>query len=224
MAPAAEPAAVDDDEHDPMAWLGLSVKLGYASVNAGVLDNPTFSPGLAEVAATRSDEELVAANLIGAGACTPIDPKCRTRSRSGFQLALTLHVGGDGFGWDAEPYVTIGDNAVAVGAYTGPKFDIHATDALYLGFGFGAKLAYVALEGWKNGGDVFGRIPVHATYYVSDDFALTAECSFGAGISLFVSEPIRYVDIRTQKPSATAPKIAFGAARSWDLTLGLRFP
>lgn len=226
VQPAASPAdeREEEDERDPMAWLGLSVKLGVANVNSGNLKNPTYNAALATYAASVPPETLVGTGLVGTGACTPIDEKCRTPSRVGFQLALTLHVGGDGFGWDAEPFVTIGGEAVAAGVYTGPKFDIHVIDPLYLGFGFGAKAAYVALDQWAYGGDIFGRIPVHATYYLSEDFALTLEGSFGAGVSLFVSEAVAVTDPRNGRRLATTPKIAVGAARSWDLTLGLRFP
>jgi hypothetical protein len=96
--------------------------------------------------------------------------------------------------------------------------------AFYLGIGLGARAAYVKLDGWKDGGDIFGRIPLQLTYYVVKNFALVLEGSFGAGISLFVSEPINIIDPRTNKPLASAPKIAIGAARGWDITLGLRFP
>jgi hypothetical protein len=89
----------------------------------------------------------------------------------------------------------------------------------------GPAVARVELEKRiKDGGDIFGRIPVQLTYYVAKNFALVLEGSFGAGISLFVSEPINIIDPRTNKPLANAPKIAIGAARGWDITLGLRFP
>lgn len=227
---AARPTSADDtphdeqDEHNPMAWLGMSIKLGVANVNSGNLENPTYNQALATYASTLPPEALAGTGLVGTGACTPIDKKCRTPSRVGFQLALTIHVGGDGFGWDAEPYVTIGDEAIATGVYTGPKFDIHVADPVYLGFGFGFKAAYVSLDGWLHGGDIFGRIPVHAIYYLSDNFALSLEGSFGAGVSLFASEPVTVTDPRNGKKLASTPKIAVGAARGWDLTLGVRFP
>jgi hypothetical protein len=209
---------------DPMNWLGLTVRLGYAAVASGTLNNPTYNKSLASYAAMLPREQLEATGLVGGGACTPIDPKCHTAARSGFQLALALNIGGSGLGFDLEPYITVGGNAFAVGAYIGPRIQLHLARPFYLGIGFGARAAYVKLDGWKDGGDIFGRIPVSLTYYVVKNFALVLEGAFGAGISLFVSEPVNIIDPRNNKPLASAPKIAIGAARGWDITFGLRFP
>jgi hypothetical protein len=227
LVPASEhvrDTSVDAGNRDPMNWLGLTVKFGYAWVASGTLNNPTYNKPLAAYAAMLPPEALEATGLVGGGACTPIDPKCRTAARSGFQFALALHIGGGGLGFDVEPYLTKGGNAFAAGAYFGPRLQLHLARAFYLGIGLGARAAYVALDGWKNGGDVFGRIPLQFTYYVARNFALVLEGAFGAGMSLFVSEPVRIVDPRTNRALATAPKIAVGASRGWDITFGLRFP
>ena len=151
------------------------------------------------------------------GACTPIMPKCSTPERSGVHVGLVFHVGGDGFGWDAEPYIFYAPDVFSVGVYTGPKFDFHVADPLYLGFGLGAKVAYVAAEGWRYGADVYGRIPVHITWYVLPNLALEVEGAFGAGVSGYASDPKNYI-------ITSAPEFKFGTARSWDVTFGIRFP
>lgn len=152
-----------------------------------------------------------------AGACTPVTKICRTPQRSGAHIGLILHVGGDGFGWDAEPYLFISPAAFSVGLYTGPKFDFQLANPFYLGFGLGAKVAYVSAEGWRYGADVYGRIPVHMTYYVAPNFALEVEGAFGAGVSGYATEPKNYI-------ITSAPEFKFGTARSWDITFGIRFP
>lgn len=214
----------DDGQRNPMNWLGLTFKFGYASVASGTLNNPTYNRSLAAAAAMLTPAQLQATGLVGGGSCTPIDQKCHTAARSGFQFALSLHIGGSGLGFDLEPYLTVGGNAFAAGVYLGPRLQLHLARAFYLGIGFGARAAYVALDGWKNGGDIFGRIPLQLTYYVVKNFALVLEGSFGGGISLFVSEPVNITDPRNGKTLSSVPKIAVGAARGWDITLGLRFP
>lgn len=227
LTPASEhvrDTSEEAGEHDPMNWLGLTFKFGYAAVAAGTLNNPTYNKALAAYAAMLPPDALAMAGLAGGGACTPIDQKCRTAARSGFQFSLALHIGGGGLGFDVEPYLTKGGNAFAAGMYFGPRVQLHLARALYLGIGLGARAAYVALDGWKNGGDIFGRIPLQLTYYVTRNVALVAEGAFGGGISLFVSEPVTITDPRNGKTLASTPKIAVGAARGWDITLGLRFP
>jgi hypothetical protein len=227
LTPASEHVADTSEEagkRDPMNWLGLTFKFGYAAVASGKLNNPTYNKALATYAAMLPPEALAMTGLVGGGACTPIDEKCRTAARKGFQFALALHIGGGGLGFDVEPYLTVSGNAFAAGMYFGPRVQLHLARAFYLGIGLGARAAYVALDGWKNGGDIFGRIPLQLTYYVARNFALVAEGAFGGGISLFVSEPVTITDPRNGKALASTPKIAVGAARGWDITLGLRFP
>ena len=151
------------------------------------------------------------------GACTPVMETCYTPRRSGVQIGVGIHIGGDGFGWDAEPYIHVASGAFAVGLYTGPKFDIHIADPLYFGFGLGGKVAYVMADGWKYGADIYGRIPAHFTYYLSPNFALELEGAFGAGVSGYATDPKNYI-------ITTAPEFKFGVARTWDITFGVRFP
>jgi hypothetical protein len=222
------PAKAPSPERDPMGWLGISVKLGVASVAVGKLGNPVYNKPIADFVSSRglTAEQLETFGLDTRQSCSIIEQYCQTSGRTGFQLALALHVGGDGFGWDAEPYMRAGGNAIVVGVYTGPKFDIHIADPFYFGFGFGGRVGYVSADGWRHGVEMFGRIPVHATLYLpkTPDFALTIEGSFGAGVSGFIAESQPIIDPRNGRQLATSPKIAFGASRSWDITFGVRFP
>jgi hypothetical protein len=151
------------------------------------------------------------------GACTPIMKTCYTPERNGVHIGVVIHVGGDGFGWDAEPYIFTAQTAFSVGVYTGPKFDFQLAKPLYLGLGLGAKVAYVSADGWRYGADVYGRIPVHITYFPLPNFALEVEGAFGAGVSGYATEPKNYI-------ITSAPEFKFGTARSWDITFGIRFP
>lgn len=219
-----EGARQDDSAHDPMNWLGLSLKAGYSHQNPGVIDNPIYSQTIADAAAMVPPETLQATGLVGGGGCSVIDRKCRTAERSGFQLSATLHVGGDGFGWDFEPYMMWSDAATALGMYTGPKFDIHLAAPLYFGFGFGFKAAYVWADGWEHAADIAGRIPVHFTFYALRNLAFTVEGAFGAGVSGYLLENQRVTNPLTGQPIGNVPKMSFGAARVWDISAGIRFP
>jgi hypothetical protein len=150
------------------------------------------------------------------GACTSIVRVCTTPERRGLYLGFAFHLGGDGFGWDAEPYFVVGASAFAAGLYTGPKFDFQVSDSYYIGFGFGGKLAYVSADGWKYGADIYGRVPVHMTYYQSAHVALELEGAFGYGLSGYATDPKNYLIM-------SAPEFKFGRAYSWDLTFGVRF-
>jgi hypothetical protein len=222
--PNAENETQREHAH-PMGEFSVTLRAGFGHVLAGSLDNPTYSPLAAEAASMLSPETLAQYNLAdNNGACTLISTKCRTPARNGVLVALTLHAGGDGFGWDLEPYVLAASQATSFGLYTGPSFDIHIIDPLYFGFGFGGRIGYVAADHWKYGADIFGRIPAHVTWYVHHNLALELEGAFGAGITGYTSEPIEYTNPQTGKVVATAPNFRFGASRAWDLSVGIRFP
>jgi hypothetical protein len=214
----------DSGARDPMNWLGLSFKAGYSHQNDGVIDNPVYNATIANAAAMLPEGVVESTGLVGNGGCSIIDRRCRTAGRSGFQLSGTLHLGGDGFGWDFEPYMMWSDAATALGLYNGPKFDIHLADPLYFGFGFGFKVAYVWADGWEHAADIGGRIPVHFTIYLARNLALTLEGAFGAGVSGYLVEKQQVTDPISGQTLGTVPKMSFGAARVWDLSAGVRFP
>ena len=223
---ASETATSKKRSEDPMGELGLSLKLGMAHVAAGDIPNPFYSR--AAEAAIAADPSI--ADQLGTDGCSLSDRRCKTRGRFGLQLALTLHMGGDGFGWDVEPYIAFAGHAKAYGVYLGPKFDIHVADPVYIGFGFGAKGAYVVADGWARAADIAGRIPVHAIVYLADNVALVAEFAFGAGASGYLANERQELNIDDpQNPGqqinlGSTPEMTFGVARTWDLTFGIRFP
>jgi hypothetical protein len=220
---AAPPPA---PEHDttPMGWASLAFRVGIAAVKAGKIENPAYNPAAAAKAAELPAETLAAYGYIGGGACTLLDEQCRTKGRLGVHLVAAIHLGGDGFGWDLEPYATFNSSSQAYGLYTGPKFDIHVADPLYLGFGFGLRAAYLQADGWLLGADLGGRVPFHGVLYLTDDFALELDFGIGVGASGYMSKRIAITNPVTGDMIANAPRMTFGLARAWDLTIGVRFP
>jgi hypothetical protein len=228
-APERGPSSVAVDTNlpppkrrEPMNAFAFGLKVGFAQVGAGDVANPTY---VAQVAAL-PPEQLARYGLDGSG-CDIIDKRCRTRSRAGFHLAIPLQIGGSGVGFRVEPFLTLADNAKAYGVYAGPTFEFRVAPPLYLGFGLGVKAAYVKLDPWKYAGDVYGRIPLSATWYVVDDFALVFELGFGAGASAYYRERLGIMIPATSTTLArTVNKkdVAFGFARTWDLSVGVRFP
>jgi hypothetical protein len=216
--------AREEGRTDPMPWASLAVRVGVAQVRSGKIKNPTYNAAYAAQAAQLPPEAIAASGYVGGGACTILDTKCRTDGRFGFHLVAALHLGGDGFGWDLEPYFTHGASSLAYGLYTGPKFDIHAADPLYVGFGFGVRAAYVQADGWLYGADLGARVPLHAVLYVTDDLAVELDFGIGLGASGYMSKQIDVMNPVTGASLARAPRLTFGLARTWDLSIGLRFP
>ena len=208
-APAVENDAAEP-ERDPMGWAGIGLKVGVAGVSGGKL--------------------------------TVMGQETRTEGRMGIQVALPIHLGGDGFGWSLEPFFgqssvgrSVKDSAgnvvgaenvslSAVGIYTGPTFNIHAMDPLYVGFGFGVKGAYLLNKNFEYAADLYGRVPVHATYYLSRTFALVAEVGFGYGASAFVDKPYVVVDNATRAARNVKDDPQVGLGYTWDATVGVRLP
>jgi hypothetical protein len=203
-----------------MDGFAVGLKFGYSHVSGGSIANPTYIAGSEKL----PQADLQRYGLTSTRGCDPVDRHCHTAARSGYQLALAIQLGGTGVGFRIEPYMTFSDNAQAYGAYAGPTFEFHVAEPLYLGFGFGLKAAYVLPDGWEYAADIFGRIPVWATLYLSDGFALVGEFAFGAGASGYVSHfrnvynPIDMTVIGQRKD------LTFGYGRTWDATLGFRFP
>jgi hypothetical protein len=208
-AAAPENDAAEEAKRNPMGWAGIGLKLGVAGV--------------------------------GGGKFTVMGQETRTEGRMGLHVALPINLGGDGFGWTLEPFFgqssvgralkdnagnVVGDtsvNLLAVGIYTGPTINIHVMDPLYVGFGLGIKGAYLLNDSFQYAADVYGRVPVHATYYLSRKLALVAEVGFGYGASAYVDKPHVVVDSSGSEHNVNDdPKL--GLAYTWDTTIGVRFP
>jgi hypothetical protein len=219
-APAAaeqqeDGAAEAEASKHPMGWIGLGLKVGAAGVGSGKFEtaNPAYDPsGVLSGAGVST----------GFSNCPITSEKCtiESDSRTGFQLTLAITMGGDGFGWDMDPYLNFASKGTAMGMYTGPKFDIHVMDPLYIGFGFGLKAAYVKADGFDYAADLYGRVPLRGTYYLMNDLGLIAELGLGYGASGYVATP--RANPVTGEMSDT--KINFGTAMTWDFTVGTRWP
>jgi len=210
---AAEAGESDEDE-DPMAWLGLGVKVGIASNGKGELDNPTYIKALPEGPGNRK--------------------KLSLDSRTGLQIAVPVNLGGDGIGLLIEPSITFvaiegvntttgkkKDYGVTVlSAYLGPNLNLHPLDALYLGVGAGLKFGYATSDIYEFGVDIVGRIPVTATYYLLSDLAVLVDFGFGYGLSGYAAKS--FPDPTTGK--TRTPDLQYAGVSVWDLSVGIRWP
>ena len=213
--PSHERASARNDDAQspgkhPMGWAAIGVKVGTAGMSAGKL--------------------------------TVMGQQGHTQARLGLHVAVPITLGGDGFGWNFEPYFmqssithdlkndagsVVGSENVglkALGLYTGPVFNIHATDALYIGFGLGVKGAYLMNKGFDYAADLYARVPVHATYYLSRSVALTAEVGFGYGASVFADNPRMTVNPYAGTVTNVKDDPLFGLAYTWDASVGVRLP
>lgn len=164
-------------------------------------------------------------------------------SRRGFRVALSLHLGGAGFGWTIEPYlsrssvrsqvkdlegsVTAFDSVdlTAYGMYTGPLVEIHVSRATYVGLGFGVMTTYIASDGFALGVDLYGRVPLSFTHYVSSQFALVLELGIGYGMTTFANKPREVTDpTRSNATTTVRDRADFGQAFAWDWSFGVRLP
>jgi hypothetical protein len=207
---SAKSDSLDEARKNPMGWAGIGVKVGLAGMTTGKL--------------------------------TVMGQQGHTDGRMGLHVAVPITLGGDGFGWNFEPYymkssiahdvknssgtVTGSENVglTALGMYTGPIFNIHAMDPLYIGFGLGIKGAYVMNKGFDYAADLYGRVPVHATYYFNRTIAMTAEVGFGYGASAFADKPRVMIDPVSRSLKNVKDDPLFGLAYTWDATIGLRLP
>jgi len=215
---AAASASQDDTggERDPtpMSSLGIGFKLGVAGMGTGTLQFQSKGksyPG-------------------------------RIESRRGVYLAVPLQVGGQGLGWMFEPYYSrasvgtltldasgrpngsVDSNTSAYGLYTGPTVNVHVVRSLYVGIGAGVKTAYVSSSGFNYGFDVYGRVPVSATYYLTDQVALVAELGLGYGLSAYFSDKRTVVDPVTKRSAKVDSNALYGKSFTWDCTIGVRLP
>ncbi|MET0285805.1 MAG: hypothetical protein ABW352_15095 [Polyangiales bacterium] len=200
-------------DKNPMGVAGIGVKVGVAGMGEGKLS------------ISRDGETYTS----------------RVEARRGLQLSLPIDVGGDGFGWRFEPYLSFANvnvarttsagvqpgeqaNLTAYGMYTGPTVNIHIVQPLYLGIGAGLKAAYVQSNAFDLAVDAYLRAPVSATYYVNNSVALVAELGFGYGASVYFNKPVAVVDPVTRVVSNRNEDPQAGKAFLWDCSIGVRLP
>ncbi len=163
-------------------------------------------------------------------------------ARRGVRVAFPIHLGGRGFGWTLEPYLSrseilrltrdeSGDvdgsrvfDLTAFGIYTGPSVQLQVATPLYLGIGFGAMSSYIESGGFDYGLDLYGRLPLSLTYYVSSQLALVAEFSVGYGVSLFANKVRTVTSRSTGRTTLVKDPADLGQAFAWDWSFGIRLP
>jgi hypothetical protein len=216
----------DDDDEDPMGWLSIGLKVGFGHIAASDLENPVYSEDLAMAAESLTPEQRAMYGFGDGESCTVIEKRCRLGARAGMRVAVLLALGGDGLGWDIEPYMWITGSRRAFGGYTGPKLDLHLADPLYLGIGAGLAVARIHADHYDYGIDIMGRIPVRLTWYMGPNFGLILEFAFGAGATGYASKASTVTPDPMQPgvQVTTSPELTFGTGRTWDATLGVRFP
>jgi hypothetical protein len=215
----ASAQAQQTTKRSPMGPFALGLRVGVARVGTGDVQNPTYVSN----AKNLDQDALRAAGLIGSGGCDIVDARCHTEARRGLHLAVPIQLGGEGVGFRLEPFLTLAPTATAYGVYIGPTFEFQVANPLYLGFGFGLKAAWVRADDWRYAADLYGRIPVHATVYVTDNLALVLEFAFGAGASGYISDP-QNIKLPDGTIIARKQNVQFGFGRTWDVSVGIRFP
>jgi hypothetical protein len=222
------------------------------AVSSSVDPKATSSGGSKPDSAAREDDNPMGTASIGikvglSGTGVASLPSAESASflgtinaRRGMRLAFPIHLGGRGFGWTIEPYLSrskvqrlVRDDRGGIdgarvfdltgfGVYTGPSVQLQLARPLYLGLGFGAASSYIESAGFDFGVDLYGRVPLSLTYYVSNQFAFVAEFSAGYGLSLFANK------VRTDRSSGRATLVKdpadLGRAFAWDWSFGIRLP
>lgn len=223
-APVLQPAneRLEDDswnrdrDRTPMAWAGIGLKVGMAGMGSGAYT-------------VRDGEGDSYTGRIG--------------KRQGLHLALPISLGGDGFGWTIEPFYArssmdyaitnvflepVGSETAslsAYGLYTGPVYNIHIIDPLYVGVGLGVKAAYIKTNAFDYAGDAYGRMPLSATYYFTNQLAVVAELGLGYGLSVLADKSVgANLNREAQSYDKYGDDPKFGTAFAWDFSVGVRLP
>ncbi|HEX5656110.1 MAG TPA: hypothetical protein VFX59_02900 [Polyangiales bacterium] len=200
-------------DKNPMGVAGVGLKVGVAGMGEGKLS------------ISRDGETY----------------RSSVEARRGLQVSLPIDVGGDGFGWRFEPYLSFASvgvsrttsagvqpgeqaNLNAYGMYTGPTVNLHVMQPLYVGIGAGLKAAYVHSDAFDLALDAYLRAPITATYYMTNTVALVAEVGFGYGASVYFNQPEKVVDPVTRVVSNENQDPQAGRAFLWDCSVGVRLP
>jgi hypothetical protein len=136
-----------------------------------------------------------------------------SRARDQLRLTLPCHIGANGFGFDVVPGVGLGDVSV-LGIYVGPALDL-PLQRFVLRFGAGLWLGRNFDGGvYRNGIDLYGRLPLTLAYGLGERLALFASVGLGFGATRVVT-PVMAVTAagRTSREfrSATALDVAVGS-------------
>jgi hypothetical protein len=133
-----------------------------------------------------------------------------SRARDQLRLLLPCHLGANGFGFDVVPGVGLGDVSV-LSMYVGPALDL-PLQRFVLRFGAGLWLGR-NLDGgvYRNGIDLYGRLPLTLAYGLGERLALFASLGLGFGATQVVI-PVTPAGRPTREfRSATALDVAVGS-------------
>lgn len=158
----------------------------------------------------------------GAGDITLNGITSTVPSRSGARIALGLALGGDGFGFDIEPFFThesgTGWTSNTVGAYFGLAYRLQF-GRFFPHIGLGLQSGYLMDDGIDLGLELHGRVPIGVTWYLLDDLGLVAELGIGYGATAIKFK------LPPAAPGVTVDDaIKFAPALSMDFTVGIRWP
>lgn len=119
------------------------------------------------------------------------------------RFAVTIQAGGEGFGWELEPFFEMGGARLASergrehsrqrllytgGLYAGGSYVGRLQEKLFLHLGGGGSLSYGQ---WHDAGldnplwQLVMRSPASVSYYAGPDLALVATASLGVGLALY---------------------------------------
>lgn len=201
----------------------IGVHVGVSKFGRGKIDNPIYLPGLVTLSEKLTPEQKKELGVSEHG-CSPLDEKCRTGSRVSTQISVPIQFDGVGVGFRLEPIFTLAETIKSYGVYIGPTFNFHFVQNFYGGFGFGTRLAWVKADGWERAGDVFFRVPIHLSYYVTKFMCISTDLAVNVGGSIFTSSKSDVTDpttgVTTTENVTTA---TFGIVRGVDWSMGVRF-
>jgi hypothetical protein len=136
-----------------------------------------------------------------------------SQAREQFRLMLPCHLGANGFGFDVVPGVGLGDVS-ALSIYAGPALDL-PLQRFVLRFGAGLWLGRNFDAGvYRNGIDLYGRLPLTLAYGIGERLALFASLGLGFGATQVAIAGVAAMTMRRTNRefrSATALDVAVGA-------------
>jgi hypothetical protein len=138
-------------------------------------------------------------------------------ARTDFQITVPLNFGGSGAGFDLQPSIGFGD-VTALGLYLGFAYHLEINPKTYINFGIGPQFRYWLEDTVDIGADIFGRVPVGATYYAAPDLGLFAELGIGYGATGFATKA------PAGAPAGSVPDFGLGTSFAFDIGVGVRWP
>jgi len=211
---------------------GTAAKTGQAEQGEGRDDDPMGGVGLGLKAGYLFFGETEYEQVVPVTLPPDISSQLQKRvqpSRGAPTVGLELFLGnGLGFAWDSEVYLMF-DDSLVIGGFMGPAFRFHIK-RLYVSLGAGLRVGYLTDDSLDAGLDLYGRIPISLTYYVSDGLGLMFEFGFGWGGTGVKFKEAPVVPGLSPEQQAQFDALAsdfnfqFAKTGTFDGAIGLRFP